>query len=215
MFEQSQFILNNMLLNYPQLKMCYAAIEKAVGLMKQCYSNGGKILTCGNGGSSADSEHIVGELLKGFLKKRKLTKDEINCLKATCHDEWEYLSENLQRALPAISLVSQSALFTAYVNDMASDMVFAQQVFAYGKKDDILLALSTSGNSRNVVNALKIAKAFGVKTIGLTGENGGQMKELCDVIIMVPSNETYRVQEYHLPVYHTLCAIIESEFFEE
>lgn len=213
--ENNNLIIDNLIKNFPQLTSCKNSIEKASTLLKQCYSTEGKVLVCGNGGSAADSEHIVGELMKGFLKKRKLHKQDIEKLKASCPDAWEYLSNNLQGALPAISLVSQVAIASAFINDVAPDMVFAQQVYGYGKKGDVLIGLSTSGNSKNVINAIKIAKAFDIKTIGFTGESGGAMKELCDVTIMVPESEVYKIQEYHLPVYHALCAEVEEKFFEE
>lgn len=208
-------ILDNTIINHPMLESCKPDITQAFLLFKQCYLQGGKVLVCGNGGSAADSEHIVGELMKGFLLKRKIPAIKINKLKAAFPDDWEYLANNLQGALPAISLVSQIALSSAYINDMSADMVYAQQVYGYAREGDILIGISTSGNSRNVVNASKVAKVLGVRTIGLTGKNGGMMNKYCDVIITVPETETYRIQELHIPVYHALCAMVEAAFFQE
>jgi D-sedoheptulose 7-phosphate isomerase len=181
-------------------------------LLKECYLGGGKVLVCGNGGSAADSEHIIGELMKGFILKRRIKQEDRDRIKTMFPEDWQYLSENLQGALPAISLVSQSALAYAYINDVAPDMVFAQQLYGYAKEGDVLIGLSTSGNSKNVVNAIKVAKAFGVKTVGMTGDNGGIMKGICEITIQAPEHETYKIQELHLPVYHALCAMIESGY---
>lgn len=208
-------IFEDLFIRYPKLELCRSDIEAAFIIIKDCYKNGGKVLVCGNGGSAADSEHIVGELMKGFIRRRHIGSEDIKKIADSFPKDWEYLSKNLQCALPAISLVSQSAISTAFVNDIAADMVYAQQVYGYGKTGDVLIGLSTSGNSRNVVNAIKIAKAFGVGTIGMTGKGESMMKGLCDVIIQAPETETYKIQEYHLPVYHALCAMIESEMFNE
>ncbi len=188
---------------YPQLNICKNDIENALALMIDTYKKGGKILVCGNGGSSADADHIVGELMKGFLKSRKVTDERIP----------QELREKLQGALPAISLSAHASLMTATINDNDADMVFAQQVYGYAKDNDLLIAISTSGNSKNVVNAVKVAKSLGVKTIALTGETGGELKQLADVTICAPSTETYKIQEYHLPIYHYLCASVENEIF--
>lgn len=213
MRQKSNDILKHLICCYPELEGCKGDIEKSFHILIQTYENGGKVLICGNGGSAADSEHIVGELMKGFILKRDLTGEHREKLMTAFSEDGRYLADNLQGALPAISLVSQSALTSAYINDVAADMVFAQQVYGYGQASDVLVGLSTSGNSKNVVNALKVAKAFGLKTIGMTGEKGGSMDDLCDVTIKVPVDETYKVQEYHMPVYHALCAMIEEEFF--
>lgn len=189
---------------YPQLNTCAKDIESALALMIDTYKKGGKILVCGNGGSSADADHIVGELMKGFKLPRKVTDERIP----------QELREKLQGALPAISLCSQTALITAIANDNDADMIFAQQVYGYANENDSLIAISTSGNSKNAVNAVKVAKALGVKVIALTGKTGGILKELADVTICAPSTETYKIQEYHLPIYHYLCAKVEEEFFD-
>lgn len=196
--------MNELLERYPQLNTCAKDIENALSLMIDTYKKGGKILVCGNGGSAADVDHIVGELMKGFKLPRKVTDERIS----------QELRENLQGALPAISLCAHTSLMTAIANDNDADMIFAQQVYGYAKTDDLLIAISTSGNSKNVVNAVKVAKALNVKVIALTGETGGILKELADAIICAPSSETYKIQEYHLPIYHWLCAKVEEEFFE-
>lgn len=190
---------------YPALECCREDIEKALSLMIDTYKNGGKILICGNGGSASDSEHIVGELLKGFMLKRPVTDERIP----------EHLRKGLQGSLPAISLPSQSAILSAFINDVDPEMMYAQLVYGYAKPEDLVIGLSTSGNSKNVVNALEVAKCVGAKTLAMTGEKESKMSELSDVTIKVPETETYKVQEYHLPVYHHLCAEVESYFFAE
>ena len=190
---------------YPALECCREDIEKALSLMIDTYKNGGKILICGNGGSASDSEHIVGELLKGFMLKRPVTDERIP----------EHLRKGLQGSLPAISLPSQSAILSAFINDVDPEMMYAQLVYGYTKPEDLVIGLSTSGNSKNVVNALEVAKCVGAKTLAMTGERESKMSELADVTIKVPETETYKVQEYHLPVYHHLCAEVESYFFAE
>ena len=189
---------------YPKLNICKNDIENALALMLDTYKKGGKILVCGNGGSAADADHIVGELMKGFLKERKVTDERIP----------QELREKLQGALPAISLCAHDSLITATINDNDADMIFAQQVYGYANENDLLIAISTSGNSKNVVNAVKVAKALNVKVIALTGKTGGVLKDLADITICALSTETYKIQEYHLPIYHYLCAKIEKEFFE-
>ncbi|MBQ8766474.1 MAG: SIS domain-containing protein [Clostridia bacterium] len=197
--------MDNIFERYPELKCCESDIKKALNLIIETYKNKGKILVCGNGGSAADSEHIVGELMKGFLSKREIKDDRLT----------EELKEKLQGALPAISLCSQTALITAFNNDLDPDYVFAQQVYGYGKEKDLLIAISTSGNSKNILKAVEVANCIGVKTLALTGGNGGRIKELATVTICVPSDETYKIQEYHLSVYHYLCAEVEKEFFDK
>lgn len=188
---------------YPQLEICREDIEKARSLIISTYEKGGKILLCGNGGSAADCEHIAGELLKGFLKKREVTDKRIP----------EEMRKNLQGALPAISLVSQSAIFSAFINDVDPEMIYAQLVYGYARENDLLIALSTSGNSKNVVNAVKVAKAIGIKTLSMTGERDSIMSGLSDVTVKAPEAETFKVQELHLPIYHYLCAEAEKHFF--
>ncbi len=206
-------ILENMIERYPILKECRDDIQKAYEIIVECYKNKGKILVCGNGGSAADSEHIVSELMKGFLKKRPLTEDIKNAIMKTNSERGKYLAEKLQGSLPVISLTSQVPLCTAISNDTDPSLIFAQQVLGYGKPDDVLIGISTSGNAENVLNALVVARSLNMKTIGLSGRTGGKMKDACDIIICVPEDITPKIQELHLPVYHTLCAIIEAYFF--
>lgn len=198
---------------YPDLTVCLPDIQKAADLMVTCYRQGGKLLVCGNGGSAADAEHIVAELMKGYLRRRPLAEPVRQRLIDAFPEEGLYLAEHLQGALPAISLVSQTSLTTAYANDVAADMAFAQQVFGYGKPGDVLLALSTSGNSANVRHAAQVARVLGLHPVGLTGQGGGALKAICEVTICVPWVGATEVQERHLPIYHGLCAMLEAEFF--
>lgn len=195
--------MEELLTRYPSLCECGESIEKALDIIIDTYENGGKILVCGNGGSAADSEHIVGELMKGFLKRREVTDERIP----------EELRKNLQGALPAISLPSQCAVLSAFINDVEPDMMYAQLVYGYAGKNDLVIGISTSGNSKNIVNAVEVAKCVGAKAISLTGKNESKLSELSDVTIRVPETETYKVQELHLPVYHYLCAAAEERFF--
>jgi len=205
--------LTQMIKEHPALSVCEEDILQAYELLKLTYENGGKALVCGNGGSAADSEHIVGELMKGFMLPRKIPTDTLAKIKLAATSDGDYICDNLQGALPAISLVSQSAIISAYANDIAADMIFAQQVYGYGKPGDCFIGLSTSGNAKNVLYAAKTAKALGLSTIGFTGQPGGALKDVCDVTIRVPSASTPRIQEYHLPVYHALCMMVEEAFF--
>ena len=191
---------------YPQLKGCEGEIAKAFDLLLACYNGGGKVLTCGNGGSAADAEHIVGELLKKFRKHRDIDSAVVAKLPPE-------LVAKLEGALPAVSLVSMSGILTAFSNDVVWETAFAQQVYGLGNPGDVLIALSTSGNSANCVNAALVAKAKGLKVIAMTGVGGGRLGELADSAIKVPESETYRIQELHLPVYHALCAAIEDTMF--
>ncbi len=195
--------MKELLERYPALAKCRDSIEKALDMITATYKNGGKVLVCGNGGSAADSEHIVGELMKGFLSKREVTDERIP----------ERLRKNLQGALPAISLPSQCAILSAFVNDVEPDMMYAQMVYGYAKENDLVIGISTSGNSKNVANAVEVAKCVGAKTLSLTGQNESKLSELSDVTIRVPETETYKVQELHLPVYHYLCAGVEKAMF--
>lgn len=195
------------------LVVCRRSIEEAFTILEQCYLRGGKVLVCGNGGSAADSEHIVGELMKGFDSPRPLSEGDRHILETAFAAEGTRLADNLQRALPAISLVSQSSLCSAILNDVSGDMIFAQQVYGYGRSGDVLVGISTSGNAENVIQAARVARAFGLASVGFTGEQGGRLKDLCTVTINVPADGTPRVQEYHQKVYHTLCAMLETRFF--
>lgn len=197
----------------PALESCIQEIGEAAEAITACFFNGGKLLICGNGGSCADADHIAGELMKSFEKKRPLPEDLKQHLHSVSAERGGYLAGHLQHALPAISLCSHGSLITAFANDVDADLIFAQQVMGYGSKGDVLLAISTSGNSRNVVDAVITAKAKGLTVIGLTGKHGGRMKPYCDITICVPAERTPDVQEYHLPVYHTICAIVENRLF--
>jgi phosphoheptose isomerase len=206
--------IEQMVVDEPALAGCRLAVLQAQDMLQTCVATGGKILVCGNGGSAADSEHIVGELMKGFHLKRPVDADFRRQLIEHLGDETaQDLADHLQGAIPAISLVSQSALLTAFMNDVDASMVFAQQVYGYGKSGDCLLGLSTSGNSRNIIKAVQVAAVCGMRTIGMTGENGGDLAPLCDVSIRVPSNSTPVVQQYHQWIYHALCAELERHFF--
>ena len=191
---------------YPQLKGCEGEIKKAFELLLACYEGGGKVLTCGNGGSAADAEHIVGELLKKFRKHRDIDSEVAVRLPPE-------LVAKLEGALPAVSLVSMSGILTAFANDVAWETAFAQQAYGLGNPGDVLVALSTSGNSVNCVNAVLVAKAKGMKVVSMTGEGGGKLGELADAAVKVPESETFRIQELHLPVYHALCAALEDRLF--
>ncbi len=212
MKQSVQAILTELLERYPSLSACENDICDAYELIRNCYENDGKLLICGNGGSASDSDHIVGELMKGFLKRRPVGEDFREKLREICEDA-DACADHLQGALPAISLVQHSALLSAFSNDVDPEMIFAQQVFGYGKLGDVWIGLSTSGNSGNVVRAAQVAEAMGLLTIALTGESGGKLREICDITIRVPETETFKIQELHLPVYHALCAMAEEEFF--
>lgn len=207
--------LNLLIERYPKLAVCKEDIKKAYELLEAAYSNGRKLLVCGNGGSASDSEHIVGELMKEFKLKRKVYSDQATALKAIDPELGQVLADNLQGALPAICLTGHSSLTTAFMNDANADLVFAQQVNGYGKPGDVFLGISTSGNSKNVLYAAVNAKAKGLKVIGLTGAKESKLMKYVDVCIRVPETETYKIQEYHLPVYHCLCLMLEEKFFGE
>lgn len=200
---------------YPQLECCKNEIIEAYFILEESYKNGGKLLIAGNGGSAADSEHIVGELMKAFKLPRKLPNEYKEKLKNVNLEMGEVLSENLQCSLPAIALDGHLALSTAYMNDCEPLLCFAQQVNGFGNKQDVFLGISTSGNSKNVLYAAVCAKAKGMKVIGLTGEKNSKLETLADVCIKAPSMETYMIQELHLPIYHCLCLMLEDKFFGE
>lgn len=199
---------------YPKLESIKKDIEVAYELIKNMYKDGGKLLVGGNGGSAADSEHIVGELMKGFCKKRKISTDLAEKLENINEDLGLELGKCLQGALKAIAITGHTGLTTAFANDVDPNMIFAQQVYGYGDNKDILLCISTSGNSKNLIYAAITAKAKGMKVITLTGKNGGRLKEYSDISIIVPENETFKIQELHLPIYHALCLELEEFFFE-
>ncbi|MBQ9936533.1 MAG: SIS domain-containing protein [Lachnospiraceae bacterium] len=205
--------LDELVDRYPCLELCKEDIKKAFQIIRDSYNANGKLLAAGNGGSAADSEHIVGELMKGFVKSRHLDQDKQDKLMEVDAGMGKTLGEKLQGALPAIALVDHVALSTAYLNDMDPLLGFAQQLYGYGNKEDVFLAISTSGNSKNILYACTVAKAKGVKIVGLTGKDGGKLKDMSDVAIVVPERETFKIQELHLPVYHCLCLMLEEAFF--
>lgn len=208
-----QVILDDLLKRYPLLKTVKNEVFSAGQCLISCYETKGKVMVCGNGGSCSDSDHIVGELMKGFEHKRPLDDSLKNQLMEIGGERGAYLAVKLQCALPAISLTAHSALITAVANDTDAALIFAQQVVGYGNSGDVLIAISSSGNSQNVLDAIVTAKAKGLYVIGLTGESGGKMRGLCDILINVPGTRTASVQELHLPVYHALCVMIETHFF--
>lgn len=198
---------------YPVLEVCKQDIIEAYLLMEECYENDGKLLVAGNGGSAADSEHIAGELMKRFKIQRPVSEEYANRLVEIDPERGPGLAKNLERSLMAIPLVAHEALTTAYINDVDGLGVFAQQLMGFGRKGDVFLGISTSGNSKNIMNATVVARASGIKIIGLTGATGGELAEVSDVVIKVPETETYMIQELHLPVYHCLCLMLEDKFF--
>ncbi len=198
---------------YPALEMSRKDIENAIEKIIKCYEKGGKLLLCGNGGSAADCDHIVGELMKGFLKKRPLSDSQKNDMKKRFEGIQDCVLDSLQSGLPAISLPSLSVLNSAFCNDVDPNLIYAQSFMALAKEGDVLIAISTSGNAENVCRAAEVAKALGNSVISLTGRSGGKLRSLSDICIAVPEDETFKVQELHLPVYHTLCAMVESYFF--
>ena len=206
--------INELMKRYPQLVVVRKEIEESYEVLKKSYQNGGKLLIAGNGGSCADSEHIVGELMKGFCLERKVPGDFADTLKEIDLEMGTNLAAKLQGALPATALDNHNALNTAYLNDVDGLLCYAQQVYGYGTTGDVFLGISTSGNSKNILNAAIVAKAKGMKVIGLTGEGGGKLADISDVVIKVPEKETFKIQELHLPVYHCLCLMLEKEFFD-
>ncbi len=200
---------------YPQLSVCLDDIIKAYDILEGCYESDHKLLIAGNGGSAADSEHIAGELMKRFKTPRTVPADFAQRLIDIDSVRGENLAKNLERGLMAIPLVAHEALTTAYINDVDGLGVFAQQLYGFGRPGDVFLGISTSGNSKNVMSATVVARALGIKVIGLTGANGGELADVADVAIKVPETETYMIQELHLPVYHCLCLMLEDRFFGE
>lgn len=211
MKNRTETLLKDFKNRYPMLDL--NSILAAIEVIQTSYSNGNKLLVCGNGGSASDAIHIVGELMKSFTLPRTLSSQLQSEITKRYPDQSNYLISHLEQPLEAISLVNETSLITAYSNDKAPDLVFAQQVLGHGKKNDVLVAISTSGNSKNIIHALQIAKVLGLRTVGLTGKTGGKMKDMVDVCIHTPSTITHEIQEYHLPIYHLICLVLESEFF--
>ena len=213
--EKQQEIFEELFVRYPVLEKNREDILKAYEVLETCYRTGGKLLVAGNGGSCADAEHIVGELMKGFKKRRPLSEELQRRLVMEDTNHGEELARSLQGSLRAIALDGHPGLSTAFANDVDADMIFAQQVCGYVDKEDVFLGISTSGNSKNVDYAVTVAKAKGLSVIGLTGKDGGLLGKRADVAIIVPETETFKIQELHLPIYHILCLMLEEAFFEE
>ena len=207
--------IENLVERYSLLESCKEDIEQAYACLATCYSNNGKVLVCGNGGSCADAEHIVGELMKGFCKKRPLSAKLVENIENINPEQGTYIANMLECGLSAIALSAHTALNTAFANDKDADLIYAQEVMGYGQSKDVFWGISTSGNSKNVIYAMQVAKAIGLKTSALTGRDGGKLAQLSDISIIVPSHETYQIQELHLPIYHTLCLMLEDTFFEK
>lgn len=210
-----EMIFDNLIMRYPVLEPVRESIWQAYEMLEACYENDRKLLLAGNGGSCADAEHIVGELMKGFAKKRPLPEEMKQAIIAADAGHGRQLADSLQGALAAFTLTGHPSLSTAFLNDIDGGMTYAQQVYGYGRKDDVFLAISTSGNSKNIDYAVTVAKAKNIKIIGLTGMDGGLLAQRADVAIVVPEHETYKIQELHLPIYHALCLMLEERFFEE
>lgn len=207
--------LNDLIKRYPSLEVCKKDIEKAYLMLEKAYDNNKKLLIAGNGGSAADSEHMAGELMKRFKINRKIDKKLSDKLKSIDRQRGLRLSKNLEMPLRAVPLTSHIAITTAYMNDADATGVFAQQMLGFGDKGDVFLAISTSGNSENIISACVVAKALGIKIIGLTGQKDSLLNKYADVCIKVPETETYKIQELHLPVYHCLCLMLESNYFKK
>lgn len=200
---------------FPQLSVIRQSIVDAYFCMEECFERDGKLLIAGNGGSAADAEHIAGELMKRFDRPRPIPEELSRRLKQIDPVRGEELSRNLERGLMAIPLVAHEAMTTAYINDVDGYGVFAQQLYGFGRKGDVFLGISTSGNSKNVMAVTVVAKALGIKVIGLTGSGGGELKKVSDVAVVVPEHQTFMIQELHLPIYHCWCHMLEEKFFGE
>lgn len=207
--------IDELCIRYPVLSVCKNDIEKVAEALIESFENGGKLLVAGNGGSCADSDHISGELLKSFVKKRRPSAELIDSIRKINPETGDYLADKLQGSLPVIALTNNTALMTASLNDVDGNVMFAQQVNGYGKEGDVFLGISTSGNSKDIVYPTVVAKAKGLMTVALTGKDGGKLKGIADICIVVPEQETFKIQELHLPVYHALCLEIEEYFWRE
>lgn len=211
--EKQQEILKELTERYPVLVQVQEQILEAYQRLEDCYEQGGKLLVAGNGGSCADAEHIVGELMKGFVKRRQLPKELRARLEEESAEHGAELAVSLQGSLQAIALNGHPGLSTAFANDVNADMIYAQQLFGYGKAGDVFLAISTSGNSKNIDYAVTVAKAKDISVIGLIGKDGGKLGRRADTAVIVPEQETFKIQELHLPIYHALCLMLEEHFF--
>lgn len=213
MEKRKKIYIEELVKRYPMLENVRNEIIAGYQIMEETYENGGKLLVAGNGGSAADSEHIVGELMKSFDRTRRIPSDFVQKLVGLDKKRGVELAKKLEQPLTAISLVGHEAFTTAYINDVDASIVIAQQLYGYGKRGDVFLGISTSGNSDNIINAAVVARAMGVKVIGLTGFNGGKLVDIADVTVVVPEKETYKIQEIHLPIYHCWCHMLEEHFF--
>jgi D-sedoheptulose 7-phosphate isomerase len=205
--------VDDMMRCLPQLEVCRDSLLAAVNVICACYRAGGKVLLCGNGGSASDADHIVGELMKGFQLSREIPSTDATRLAEACGEIGIDLARRLQRGVAALSLGGQSALLTAVANDTDPTLIYAQQIYVLGRPGDVFVGISTSGASRNVVAAARVARAFGLRVIALTGERGAPLDLLADVLIKAPASETYLIQELHLPLYHAICRAVEQELF--
>ena len=208
-----QEYLDHLIESYPQLEVVRGAIVQVYETVRDAYASGHKLLVAGNGGSAADAEHIVGELMKSFVKSRPVPEETAARMKMMDAECGNRLAECLEGALPAIALTGQLGLSTAFLNDVDGSLIYAQQVFGYGQEGDVFLGISTSGDAKNVYLACVAAKAKGMKVVGLTGRDGGKLARIADAAIIVPERETYKIQELHLPIYHALCLMLEEHFF--
>ena len=207
--------MNELIKRYPALEECRDSIEKLLNMMHETYKSGGKILLCGNGGSCADCDHIAGELLKGFMSKRKMNEADTLKFKSVSEGDYMNYAEKLQYGIPAVSLTSHSGVISAFANDVDPELVYAQQVWTLASENDLLIGLSTSGNSKNVITAMVTAKAKNIRVAGLCGKKACKMDDYADAVVHAPEEETYKVQELHLPIYHYLCAELERMVFGE
>lgn len=214
MKEITQNFINAFFDRHPDLLLLQGQILQACDMVKNAFQNGNKLLLCGNGGSCADCDHIAGEFLKGFLLKRPVPAEIQNAMKEKYGEMGEEIAGKLQMGLPTISLVTHSAAISAFENDVDPELIYAQQVLAYGKPGDVLIGISTSGGAKNVAAAVMTANSLGLHTIGLTGKDGGKLAQLAELSLIMPQCETYRIQEDHLAVYHLLCAVVECEIFD-
>ncbi len=214
MWDTPEEILNDLVRRRPELSVCRQDIQIAYEILLDCIKNDHAIFTCGNGGSAADAEHIVGELLKGFMLGRKLPSSEVEKIEKVFPNEGLLMANSMQQSLKAIALTSHPSFASAYLNDVDAKFIFAQQLYGLGRLGDVVICISTSGNSENILNVAKIAKVYGIKVIGLTGASGGKLRDLSDICICVPEKVVPLVQELHLPVYHALCAMLEIKLFK-
>ena len=205
--------VDDLIRRYPALDRCRDSIIDGYKIMEECYEHDGKLLIAGNGGSAADAEHMAGELMKRFKSPRPIPEEFAARLVEVDPVRGKYLAESIERPLMAIPLVAHEAMTTAFMNDVDAQGVFAQQLYGFGRPGDVFLGISTSGNSKNVISASVVARAMGIKVIGLTGASGGELASVCDVVVKVPETETYIIQELHLPIYHCWCLMLEEHFF--